>query len=183
MIIVMGAPGAGKTTVLAEAVKKLPGYKVLVYGDLMFEIAKRMNLVSHKDEIRKLDMSSQKKIQAEVSEALSKEGRNTILDTHCSVNTPRGYLPGLPFSLLSKLSVERLVLVDAPAADIARRRVSDTTRVRDSQSNEQLEEHARVNTAFLCAYSAYTGAPMALVHNADGKMQDAVEHLVKVVLQ
>ena len=39
MIIVMGLPGAGKSTVLAAAAKT--DYKLVNYGDLMFDIASK----------------------------------------------------------------------------------------------------------------------------------------------
>ena len=62
MIIVMGLPGAGKTTVLNNAVSGFADWKVLNYGDMMFEIAKREKLVNDRDEMRKLPLKSQKRM-------------------------------------------------------------------------------------------------------------------------
>lgn len=177
MIIVMGTPGAGKSTVLAEATKARSGWKVVNYGDMMTEIAKHKGLVKSRDELRKLSIEQQGKIQAEVAQQLSKMKGNVILDTHCSINTPNGYYPGLPDFLLSKLSVDALVMVGAPLDDIMGRRKSDATRARDEQGREALAEHVRVNEAMLAAYSVLSGAPVLMVENANGKLEAAAKRL------
>ncbi|MEM4368576.1 MAG: AAA family ATPase, partial [Candidatus Anstonellales archaeon] len=95
MIIVMGLPGAGKSTVLQNL--KLENYVILNYGTLMFEIAQKEKLVSNRDEMRKLNPEEQRRIQRMVVDEIKKHGKRVILDTHCSIKTPKGYLPGLPF--------------------------------------------------------------------------------------
>lgn len=182
MIIVMGAPGAGKTTVLLELRKEFPEVKIIVYGDLMFDIAKRMRLAGNKDEIRKLPQEVQKKIQTQVARVLAKEEGRLILDTHCSINTPHGYFPGLPFELLERFKVEKLVLIEAPLEQIIERRKKDQTRVRDEQLREELEEHAFINRGMLCAYAAFAGVPVCIIKNKDGKLGEAVTALRKLLV-
>jgi len=179
MIIVMGVPGAGKSTVLAAASNS--GYRMANYGDLMFEIASKEFGIKHRDELRKLDTSKQRKVQAAVGDALSKMGEKTILDTHCSIATPKGYLPGLPYSLLVKLHVSQLVLISAPIKEIIGRRKSDTTRVRDAESEESLSEHDAMNKAFLATYSCLTGAPALVILNKDGGLGEAQKKLLSIL--
>lgn len=179
MIIVMGLPGAGKSTVLS-AVQKTD-YKLVNYGDLMFEIAYRDFGVKHRDELRKLAPETQKKVQAEVGKALSAMRGKIILDTHCSISTPRGYLPGLPYSVLSRLQVENLVLITAPIEEIMGRRKSDNTRVRDSESSESASEHDSINRSFLAAYSCLTEAPAMIISNRDGKLELAQQRLLSLL--
>ncbi|RLG19417.1 adenylate kinase [Candidatus Micrarchaeota archaeon] len=174
----MGTPGAGKTTVLTEASKDRKGWKIVNYGDLMFEIAKEKKLANSRDELRKLHISKQREIQTAVAEKLAAMKGNLILDTHCSINTPAGYYPGLPNSLLSKLKVDGLVLVTASLEDIAARRKKDATRVRDEQNAEALAEHLRINEAMLSAYSVLSGAPVIIIQNTNGKLDVAVDRLV-----
>ncbi len=102
---------------------------------------------------------------------LAKEKRrNIILDTHCSISTPGGYLPGLPLASLQKWRVERLVLLTAPIDDVLGRRKNDTGRVRDAETPQALAEHDQMNRAYLAAYSALTGAPAIILVNANGKL-------------
>ena len=171
MIIVMGLPGAGKSTVLSAASGS--DYKMLNYGDLMFDIAKKKFGIGHRDELRKLEPGKQKAVQAAVGDQLAKMEGKIILDTHCSVSTPGGYLPGLPLSLLSKLRVEKLVLITAPVEEVLARRNSDKTRSRDPEGPESLSEHDAVNRALLAAYSCVSGAPAAIISNRQGRLAEA----------
>jgi len=181
MIVVMGLPGAGKTTVLQGAVAGFGNWKVLNYGDLMFEIAKGRGLVSHRDEMRKLPGDEQQKVQREANEKLAKIKGKVILDTHCSVHTPTGYMPGLPFEQLGKLHVDYFVFISAPAKDILGRRQRDTTRKRDMVGIEEVEQDIAVNTAYLCAYSAFSGSMASIIMNTDGKLEDAVGRLKEII--
>jgi adenylate kinase len=181
MIIVMGLPGAGKTTVLNGAVAGVTDLKSLNYGDMMFEIAKKEKLVSDRDEMRKLPNREQKRVQDEAASKLAGVKGKVILDTHCSVRTTTGYMPGLPFEQLRKLKVDYLVFVSAPAKDILGRRQRDTTRKRDVVNIEDIERDILVNIAYLCAYSALSGATASIIMNADGKLDVAVGKLKEII--
>ncbi|MEM4209502.1 MAG: adenylate kinase [Candidatus Anstonellaceae archaeon] len=180
--MVMGLPGAGKSTVLEIASQM--GWEIINYGSAMFEIAQKKFKISHRDEIRKLPISAQKEIQKEVGIFLaqkSKNKREIILDTHCSINTPDGYLPGLPFEILKDLNIEKLVLITAPPQDILKRRVEDKSRIRDSQSLELIVEHEQLNRAFLAAYSFFCSAPASIIINADGKLEQSKQRLKQLL--
>ncbi|MBM3229459.1 adenylate kinase [Candidatus Parvarchaeota archaeon] len=182
MIIVLGLPGVGKSTVL-EGIAQAAGYKSVNYGTMMLEIAKRDFGVEHRDKIRALDAQAQAKIQAAVAKELEGMKGKIILDTHCSIQTQGGYLPGLPFSLLGKLRVERLVYVTAPADQIAKRREKDaasTGRVRPVEKSE-IEEHEAMNKAYLAAYSAFLGVPALVIENLDGGLEAARKKLAGVL--
>ena len=179
MIIVMGIPGAGKSTVLSEALKLAPGWRAVNWGDRMVELGKKRKFVSGRDEIRKLPFTKQAELQKAVALSLAKEKGKWILDTHCSVNTPDGYFPGLPFSLLGKLKADRLVLIEAPIESIVRRRSKDKTRARDAQPLEKIMEQLFVNKSLVCAYSAFSGAPVTFIMNEEGKAAEAAAFLAK----
>jgi len=181
MIVVLGVPGAGKSTVLTEALKGAHGWRVINWGDRMVELAKAQGLAQSRDDMRKLPVEKQAKLQEDVADSLAKEKGKWILDTHCSINTPTGYLPGLPFKHLGKLKADRIVLVEAPIENIMRRRTADTTRVRDAQGRALLEEQLFVNKSLTCAYSAFSGATLTFVINEDGKLAEAAGSLRKLL--
>ena len=171
MIIVMGLPGAGKTTVLNGL---QTDYKVQNFGDLMFEIEKEKFGIQNRDEMRKIPKEKQRQVQKLVYERLSKEDGKFILDTHCSVNTPKGFLPGVPFEYLKLLKVDYLVLITADVEAVAKRRASDESRKRDV---DDIGLHDQMNKSFLAAYSAFTGAPAVVIINEQGKVEEAVAKL------
>jgi len=171
MIIVMGLPGAGKSTVL-KGLKT--DYKMQNYGDLMLEIEKKEFGIKDRDDMRKLPIEKQKLAQKLVAKALAKETGKFILDTHCSVATPSGYYPGLPFEFLKGIKVDCLVLITADIAEVVKRRTEDPTRIRDV---DDIALHDQMNKAYLAAYSAFSGAPAVVITNRQGKAEEATAKL------
>ncbi len=178
-IIVTGIPGVGKTTVM-EAAAKERNLKVVVYGTVMFEEAQRLKLVSHRDELRSLKPELQVRIQKAAAHAIAEMG-DVIVDTHCSIKTPRGFLPGLPAWVLEALMPSRIILVEADAEEIRGRRVGDETRVRDADSVEEIEGHQEWNRRFSASYATLTGATVATVYNHNDKLDEAIQQILKVV--
>ena len=182
MTIVMGLPGAGKSTVLAAASKKKE-YKVLNWGDLMFEIAAKKHpaKIKVRDDIRsKLAPSEQKELQAAVGDALAKMEGKVVLDTHCSIETPRGYLPGLPHAILTRFKVIQLVYITGLPQEIHARRNADASRARPG-SVESIRAHDEYNKMLLATYSAITGAPAKVIMNSQGKVEEAQKEFVALL--
>jgi len=175
MIIAMGLPGAGKTTVL-KGLKT--DYEIHNFGDLMFEIEKEKFGIKDRDEMRKIPIGKQKQVQKLVYKKLSKMGDKVILDTHCSVSTPKGFFPGVPFDYLKMIKVDALVLVTADAEEVEKRRAEDPTRARDK---DDIALHDQMNKAFLAAYSAFTGAPAVVIINRQGKLEEAVAQFQSIL--
>ncbi len=168
MIIALGVPGAGKTTVL----KSLKGgYQIVNYGDLMLEIEKKEFNIRDRDEMRKLPIEKQKLAQRLVADCLAKMHGKVILDTHCSVATPSGYYPGLPFEFLKLWKVEALVYVTADVEELKSRRENDPTRKRDV---DDISLHDSLNRSYLAAYSAFSGAPAVVIYNHNNRLEEAV---------
>ncbi len=178
-IIVTGIPGVGKTTVMEAAASKAQA-KIVVYGSMMFEVASQKGLVEHRDDMRRLPPGIQKEVQMAAAEKMAAMG-DIIVDTHCTIKTPKGYLPGLPAWVLEKLKPSTIVLVEADASEIKGRRDSDETRNRDADSIEAIEEHQEQNRRFAAAYSTLTGATVHTVYNHDGKVDDAIAQIIPVV--
>lgn len=178
-IIVTGIPGVGKTTVM-EAAAKARDLKIAVFGSVMFEVAQARKLVASRDDMRKLPPEQQKEIQREAAQKIAAMGK-VIVDTHCTVKTPKGYLPGLPAWVLEALKPSVIVLVEAANADIHKRRANDATRKRDADSLESIAEHQEYNRRFAAAYATLTGATVHTVHNNDGAVEQAMKEILTVV--
>lgn len=178
-IIVTGIPGVGKTTVMQTAAESrhLP---IAVFGSVMFDVARRRGVATDRDQMRKLPAATQKEVQREAAKTIAAMG-DVIVDTHCTVKTSSGYLPGLPAWVLDALQPSAIVLVEADAKEILQRRQKDATRKRDEDTIDAIAEHQAVNRRFAAAYATLTGATVHTVHNHDGKVEAAIQQILPVV--
>ena len=178
-IVVTGVPGVGKTTVMTAAAeaKKL---KIVVFGTVMFEIAQKAHKVKSRDEMRKLPPETQKQVQRQAAREIAYLG-DVIVDTHCTVKTAKGYLPGLPAWVLESLKPSVIVLVEAEPTEIFGRRARDATRDRDTENIQDIERHQELNRAAAMAYATLTGATVKVVFNHDNRVQDAIQQILPVV--
>jgi len=180
--IVTGVPGAGKTALLNESVKALPGFTVISFGTVMLELCRERHLVSERDEMRKLPPAVQKEVQEAAAEKIARMGGKIILDTHCTIKTPTGYIPGLPPWILSHLKPKVIILVDAEPIEIRGRRKKDSNRPkRDVEDVSEIEEHRLTNTALASTYSAISGALLKIIHNHEGDFERSLEDFVKTI--
>src|SRR5512137_1888853 len=179
VIVVTGIPGVGKTTVMKKAAEGMD-INFVTFGTVMIEIAQEMKLVKNRDEMRKLTLEQQKKLQIKTAERIAKM-KNVILDTHCTVKTPKGYMPGLPEWVVRKLNPTAIVIVEADPQEIFDRRAKDTTRSRDPDSVEKIAEHQMMNRAVAMAYATLTGATVKIVFNHDNALDAAVKEAEPVI--
>ena len=188
LIVVTGMPGTGSSTVIEAALKlKLneegAAFTPMNYGDVMFEVARGEGLVEQRDDMRKLPKERQQEIQRLASEKIAdlKERTNLIIDTHCTIKTPSGYLPGLPEPVLRKIKPDLFVLIEANSDEIFARRQTDATRNRDVDDEKSIEEHQFMNRAMSMAYACLTGASVKIIENHDGEVERAAKEFFELM--
>ena len=138
VIVVTGIPGVGKTTVMQKAAEGMD-ISFVTFGSVMSDIAIEDGLVKNRDEMRKLTLKQQKDLQIKSAEKIASMG-NVILDTHCTVKTPKGYMPGLPEWVIKRINPTSIVIVEADSKEIYDRRANDETRNRGPDTVGQIEE-------------------------------------------
>ena len=187
-VIIGGIPGVGKSSVISSAVKSLnekgQNAKVVVFGTEMFEEAKMTVGIKNRDELRKLSVKDQRRLQDMTARRIAQMQDNiVIVDTHIFVRTGEGhYYPGLPMRLLEIMKPTSFVIIVADAAEILNRRKKDTTRVRDDISTEQVQYEIDISKLIVATCSVLTGAPFIIIANNDNKMDEAASGLAKVLL-
>ena len=64
-----------------------------------------------RDSLRKLSPDLQKEVQKNAAQSIREksEQSNIIVDTHCTIKTPSGFLPGLPKWVLDQLKPDMFV--------------------------------------------------------------------------
>jgi len=185
-VIVTGIPGTGKTTVcnLVEKLARGMGVEasVINYGTVMMEILRKHGITKDRDTMRKDSVATQRKLQREVAEAVAEKIKHLnglkIIDTHMSIKTPEGYLPGLPSHNLDILRPDLLVLVEAQPREISFRRTKDANRKRDMAMEDTVKEELLVSRLMAGACAVYAGAAVKIVINSEGKQEEAAKDIL-----
>jgi adenylate kinase len=155
--------------------------KVVTYGTLMFEEAKKLGVKS-RDDMRKLPVPKQKKLQETAARRIAKmRDAVVIVDTHLFISTQEGYYPGLPMRLITIMDPTNLIMVAADPRQIAERRKNDPTRQRDTASPEAIKNDLDFSKMMLASCSILTGAPFAIVTNDDGKVEEAAQGIAGIL--
>ena len=186
-VIIVGVPGVGKSTIINNATetleKKGTSVKTVVFGSVMFEEAKKLG-INDRDQLRKQTIDIQQRLQNMAAEHISNlDDTIVFVDTHLFIKTQLGYYPGLPMNLILKMNPQRLILVTANSNEILNRRKKDTTRTRDSISDDEIKRDIQVSLSMISSLSILTGAPFEIIYNHDDMMDSATSQLVELLLK
>ncbi len=183
IVVLTGVPGSGKTTVTRKAIENLEAlgtsFEMVTYSDVMLDEAVQRGWVQIRDEIRKLDPRKQRELQRIAAQTIAERATTSlIVDTHATMRTPKGYLPGLPVWVLDELKPDIILVVEATPKEIMRRRHKDKSRIRDIQGEQGIQEHQEANRAICMAYAAHTGATVKILQNSEGKLSETAQELM-----
>jgi adenylate kinase len=181
-IIIVGIPGVGKTTIVSKIVEMLKakkiGVSVSIFGSVMFDEAQK-NGIKSRDELRKLSVPEQKKLQSMAAKRIASLNDDIIIvDTHAFISTKEGFYPGLPQNVLEVLMPDIFIMITARPEEIYNRRMKDTTRDRDIVSIDTIKKELDVTSAMLSTCSILCGSPIKIVLNSEGKVDEAARAIV-----
>lgn len=166
-------------TRLAEIVR---GARLVNFGSLMLEHGIRLKWIRHRDELRKLSVAKQRRLQTSTAARISKmKEKAVIVDTHLFIKTAEGFWPGLPFEVVRALKPTHVVLVEASAEEVLARRASDSGRYRDEVTKEGLAGELAFARSFLPIISTITGAPSLIVENREGGSETAARTISRML--
>lgn len=181
----VGIPGVGKTSLLNRVVEILKERKktvsVFSFGTLMFDVAKE-NGIHDRDELRKLPVSEQQRLQKTAAEKLaSMTDEVVIIDTHAFISSPEGYYPGLPEHVLKIIKPTNFVSVSAKPEEVYSRRINDLTRQRDNITLTNVKKELDFQSAFISACAVISGSPIKNVLNREGKIDEAADKIINAI--
>ena len=185
VVMITGIPGVGKSTITRLALKRTRAkFRLVNFGDLMFEEAVKAGLVEHRDEMRKLDPKTQRELQLKAAQKIVEIAREepVLLDTHATIKTPVGYLLGFPREVIEVIDPNFIVIIEATPSEILGRRLRDLKRDRDVETEEQIERHQDLNRAAAISYAMHSNALIKIIENHEDKgLEEAVNELVQVL--
>lgn len=184
VIIIVGIPAVGKTTVVKKVVdmlkKQKKNVKVVSFGTEMLKYLKKND--GHRDQLRKMSRSEQTKIQRQTAKLISRiRSKILIIDTHAFISTPSGYYPGLPSPILDIIRPTHFISLTAKPERIYMRREKDKSRNRDVNSISAIKRELSIQDAMISACVVHSGAPVLAVLNKDGKVDVSARKILKTM--
>ena len=178
LIVIVGIPGVGKTTVIEKLVEYLTTLDIKshisVFGSVMLDEAKKIG-IKNRDELRTLSVKEQKKLQISAANKISNLKYPFIfVDTHLFITTSEGYCPGLPFDILNSLSPDQIILVEAKPEEIVERRNTDITRKRDNLSIDEIIYELNLGRSMLSSSAVISGATIKTVNNNNDDIENTI---------
>jgi adenylate kinase len=173
-IIVTGTPGSGKTTILS----KIKSVKIFNLADEMLKLSADKGVVN-RDKLRYMSYLDIADIRKAVIETVfNPDQEDAIIDTHITVKKGTRYVPGFTTQDLDVFrGVGGFVYIDSHANDIMFRRLTDKTRIREDEPEEEIHEQRRINMSLAAYYSAHLNVPLYVIKNRQNQVDRAAAEL------
>jgi len=180
VVILSGIPGTGKTTVMEKALEK-KNFEFVTYGSVMLEIAREEMGTEDRDTMRTLSIDKQRALQEMTADRVAKMG-DVVVDTHCTIKTSAGYLPGFPYAILKRINPRLIILVEATPEETFIRRAKDKdVRQRDTETVETILEHQMMNRMAAMTYASLVGATVKIIQNKEDMLGEAAEDFLQAM--
>ncbi len=179
-VILAAVPGAGKTTTLQIFSKMKPNVKIVNFGNYMMKVARDKFGIENRDDMRKkLSLEDYRFVQVKAAEEIAKISGDVVIDTHLAIRMERGYYPGMPKEVISKLKPDIIVLLEFDPRVILERRRRDLSikgrkvteigtiaekREREIEDEEDIELHQQMNRYFAAVAANEVQATVKIIN-------------------
>jgi len=170
LYLMTGLSGVGKTTVIKRALELGAVFDHGNYGDVMLSVGQDRGLVKSRDELKYLSDHQQRELQRETVKYITKLEGKVLIDTHFALETPKGYLPGVPRQAIEHFAnkVKGIIVIEAPAEEIAKRKAMDVAvRERMERAVTEINEQLEMDRTYAAILSFEFSRPLKIIQNVD----------------
>ncbi|MGC9132933.1 MAG: adenylate kinase [Nanopusillaceae archaeon] len=186
IILVVGVPGVGKTSVINESKKYLKyNFRIISVGDIIFDLAKEKYGINDRDEIRKkLNVDQQEELQLEAMKKIKEmeKEEDLILDTHLVIESYSGYIPGIMRKFAEILKPDGIAVIVSDPDKIFVRRLRDIQiRGRDIEELNRIEIQQNLTIYFTTIFMFEYHTTVQIIENEEGLLEEAAKKFADFV--
>lgn len=179
-IMITGVPGVGKTTVSQHRVIADMGVTVRNYGNLMLSLGKQKGILSDFKDLETLTLDQRAELQTDAARKIAEDTTAiaVAIDGHLIVDTPSGFVPGLPLDCVSTLNLTSIVMLWSDPEDIVTRRSNHMNKysmLKRWSDEARIKTHQQIVFQVSLQYSLLSQASFEILDN----LQDRVDKTVK----
>ncbi|MCL4411671.1 AAA family ATPase [Candidatus Marsarchaeota archaeon] len=181
LIVVAGIPGAGKSSIL-DRLGHSDQATVVNVGNLMKGISDSSGARIDRDKIRYLPTAKIDRLRSLAFRKIAGMKGRVLVDTHLIIEHEGTFVPGLPMDSLGALGgIDGIIYIDAEPKELLTRRKKDKGRKREDEGLESMELQRNINLSMLALYSAHLNIPFHIIHNKEGRLEEAVASFRKAL--
>jgi adenylate kinase len=180
IVMVVGVPGVGKTSISNEVKKYLKyEFKVVSTGNIVLELAKEKYNINNRDEIRrKLTFEQQKELQREAIKRIKEmeKENDIILDIHLVIGSYNAYIPGMIREYAEILRPDGIAVIISDPDKIIMRRLKDIQiRGRDIENLERIKIHQNLIIYLATILMFEYGTIVEVINNEEGLLEESAK--------
>ena len=180
LYVVCGQSGVGKSTVITRATEGMEDLVTVNFGQMILELAQERDLVKEGDEITLLRPRCLSELQIQATEKIKNLSGRVILDMHLTVRTPSGFIAGMPKRVMNMLEPGRIILFEADAYEILKRRMVGKEMKNVDESLKDIQEHSDFDRAAAISIAIDIGTPVMILRNDD--VEKTADQLREILL-
>ncbi|MEM0379156.1 MAG: adenylate kinase [Nanopusillaceae archaeon] len=185
IILVVGIPASGKTSIVNEAKKYIKrDIEIIEFGDIVFDLAKKMYNIQHRDEIRKvLPFEEQRKLQELAARYILEnyKEKNLIITTHFIIETSEGFKAGITKEIADLLRPKAIVLIVSEPDKILMRRIKDESRLREKDDLERIKIHQDLSLYYTIPFMYMYDTIIEIIKNEEGLLDDSAKRFADFI--
>jgi adenylate kinase len=167
LYVVCGQSGVGKSTVIQKAAEGMEDLTVVNFGEQILKLALDGGFVKEGEEVTLLRPECLSELQVRATERVKNLKGRVILDMHLTVRTPSGFIAGMPKRVMDVLEPRRIILLEADAYEILKRRMVGKDRKNVDESLKDIQEHSDFDRAAAISIAMDIGTPIMILKNDD----------------
>ena len=193
IILITGIPASGKTTATKYISKRYSSFKVLKYGEVLFEHKKKeypkLTYEGLREKSASIISSNDIKIADEliISKAKSLSSiQNVIIESHGVTRENFGFriTPYKKVSTIQSLNLDAIIYISSTPSEILNR-MNLKADGRKNSTLEQINQNLRLQENLALNYAVLTGSPFYSIENNESikGFQDKVHTIINQILK